>query len=406
MDNNQKCIVLGITGSIAAYKAADICSQLKKAGVSVHVIMTEAASRFISPLTLESLSGHAVADNLFSRETPWEIEHISLAKRADLFLVAPASANFIGKYTAGIADDMLTTTVMATKAPVLIAPAMNTVMYESAANQENMERLTQRGCHFIEPASGMLACGDEGRGKLAPVAEIVEKALELLQQEDKKDFLGKKVLVTAGPTREAIDPVRYISNHSSGKMGYAIAAAAKARGAEVTLVSGPVALDMPKGVERIDVVSTVEMKEATQAAFENCDICIMAAAPADYSVKSYADNKIKKSENGAGLKLDLEETPDILSALAERKKRQFVCGFAAETKDLEHYAKEKLKRKKLDMIAANDVSKKDIGFNADENALILFDAKGGRKELPKANKTAIAHALLDEILKQMSKHKQ
>lgn len=399
MENQKKCVVLGVTGSIAAYKAVEIVRGLQKKDVSVYVIMTQAACEFIAPLTFENLTGHPVAIDMFSRETPWEIEHIALAKKADAFLVAPATANFIGKYTAGIADDMLTTTIMATKAPVLIAPAMNTAMYESIAMSANIDVLKQRGCTFISPEIGLLACGDVGKGKLADVDDIVKAILQMLSVDEiKQDLLHKRVLVTAGPTQEAIDPVRYITNHSSGKMGYAIASAAQKRGAIVTLVSGPTSLAVPENVSGIDVVSTNEMKIACEKAFDECDICIMAAAPADYTIKEYTTHKLKKTADDS-LTLQLVQTPDILQALAERKTNQFVCGFAAETQDVEHYAMEKLKKKKLDMIAANDVSRKEIGFHSDENALVLFDKEAHRSEIPQMSKELVANALLDEIIK-------
>lgn len=429
--NKRGTVVLGVTGSIAAYKAAEIASRLKKEQVDVFAIMTEAATRFLTPLTLESLTNNQVATDLFSRETPWEIEHIALAKRADVFLVAPATANFIGKLANGIADDMLSTTAMATEAPLLIAPAMNTVMYRSAANQDNMALLKDRGCHFIQPAAGRLACGDVGEGKLATVDEVVEQTLALLGSLPRPkqaateppapeerlpsaddSLAGLHVLISAGPTREKIDPVRYISNRSSGKMGYALAEQARAKGAEVTLVSGPVALAPPAGVNRIEVETTREMNRAMQLSFPHCDICIMAAAPADFSPKTPADRKIKKVDFRDGqrkmlkqdndLTLELGATDDILSNLAAQKRAQFLCGFAAETHNLDLYAREKLRRKRLDMIVANDVGRHDVGFDNEDNEVVVYTADGARQALPKASKTQIAADILDMIAGRLS----
>lgn len=402
-DKEKKTVVLGVTGSIAAYKAADIISALKKENVQVFAVMTKSACQFIAPLTLETLSAHSVACEMFSREAPWEIEHIALAKRADVLLVAPATANFIGKLAHGIADDILSTTAMATRAPLLIAPAMNVNMYQSAANQANMRLLAERGCRFIQPKSGMLACGDEGVGKLADISVIVSETLSVLGQSrnsKERDWTGRRVLVGAGPTREAIDPVRYLSNRSSGKMGYAMAAAAAERGAETALVTGPTNLDTPVGVRRVDVVSAQEMFDAMNREFEGCDVCVMAAAPADFRPESSADDKIKK-QGAEGLVLPLVQTPDILAALTLRKGGRFVCGFAAETRDLTVYAKDKLRRKGLDMIAANDVSNTAIGFDSQENALTLYFADGSEKYLAQADKRVIAHGLLDEIAARM-----
>lgn len=389
-------MVLGVTGSIAAYKAVEIASRLKKRGVGVYVIMTRSACEFVTPLTFETITAHPAACDMFHRETPWEVEHVSLAKRADVFLVAPASANFIGKYCHGIADDMLTTTAMAARAPMLIAPAMNTNMYLSAANQDNMRTLAERGVRFVEPDSGLLACGDIGPGRLAGVDAIVETTMGLLFP--KRDYEGLRVMVTAGPTREAIDPVRYISNRSSGKMGYAVAAAAAGRGAKVTLISGPVHLAPPAGVEVVQVQSTQEMYEAALDCFERCDVAVKAAAPADFTPCERVDHKIKKGEGD--LVLALRKTPDILSALGERKQKQFLCGFAAETNDVEAYAQGKLERKNLDMIAANDVTRPGAGFDVDTNAVTLFFREGGKLEC-EGTKRQVAETLLDEIRKRL-----
>ncbi|MGI6168333.1 MAG: bifunctional phosphopantothenoylcysteine decarboxylase/phosphopantothenate--cysteine ligase CoaBC [Christensenellales bacterium] len=390
-----KTVVLGITGSIAAYKAAEIGSRLKKEGVEVFPVLTENAARFITPLTMETICGRPAVESMWDRNAPHEVEHISLAKRADLFLIAPASANFMGKYVGGIADDMLTTSILATKAPVLIAPAMNTGMYQHAAVQENMQRLRERGCLFIQPEAGLLACGDVGVGRLAEVSDIVERALGLLCSKP-KDLAGKKVIVTAGPTKEAFDPVRYISNRSSGKMGFAIATAARDRGAQVVLVSGPVELTPPRDVEFVPVVSTSQMRDAVLGHFEDCDIVIKAAAPADFMPAEVQDNKIKKGGKDY-LSVQMVPTPDILQELGERKKGQILVGFAAETQDVIAYAMDKLERKNLDMIVANDVTLPGSGFGSDTNIVTMITRKG-RKALDRMGKAQVAHHVLDEVL--------
>lgn len=390
----KKCVVLGVTGSIAAYKAAELVSRLKKRDIDVRVIMTEAATKFVAPLTFETLSLNPAVTDMFSRETPWEVEHIALAKRADVFVVAPASANFIGKFAAGIADDMLTTTVMATKAPVMIAPAMNTNMYESAAVQENIGILRRRGCEFIEPESGLLACGDTGRGRLAEPAELERRIMERLEQ--KRDLEGLKLLVTAGATREDIDPVRYITNRSSGKMGFAIAEAAARRGAEVTLVCGISALKTPYSVKRIDVVSSDDMFEAVDALFGECDTLVMAAAPADFAPAEKAAQKLKK--NGQqDMTLELRATRDILKAMGAKKGVRTIVGFAAETQNIRENALKKLEEKNLDMIAANDVAGENTGFGVDTNAVTLFIRGGGERSIALADKSIVADRLLDEL---------
>ena len=393
----NKTVVLGVTGSIAAYKAVEIASRLKKRGVSVYTVMTAAAKRFVAPLTFETITGHPAADDLFSRETPWEVEHIALAKRADVFLVAPATANFIGKYAGGIADDMLTATVMATAAPVLIAPAMNSQMYLSAANQANMRLLRERGCRFVEPESGTLACGDVGVGRLAEPETVVEAVMALLERgERQQDLAGKRVMVTAGPTREPIDPVRYLTNRSSGKMGFAVAEAARDRGAEVTLIAGPTAIAPPAGVRLLRVTTTAEMKEAVTREFEGCDIAVKAAAPADFTPVQTAENKIKK-QGDSELVLHLKQTPDILAALGKQKKEQFLCGFAAETRAVEEYALEKLQRKNLDMIVANDVSAPGAGFDVDTNTVTMY-TRDGQALTSSGSKRQVADAIWDRIL--------
>lgn len=395
MHTDVKTVVLGVTGSIAAYKAAEITSRLKKLGIAVRVILTEGGAHFITPLTLETLSLAPVHTDQFSRETPYEVEHIALAKQADVFLVAPASANFIGKAANGIADDLLTTTFLATKAPVLIAPAMNANMYAHPAVQANMQTLRARGAVLIAPEEGLLACGDVGKGRLAPVEEIVEAVL--LHLKPQQDFAAKRIVVTAGPTKESIDPVRFISNRSSGKMGFAIAAAAAQRGAQVTLITGPTALATPAGVSRQDIVSSAQLLEAVENAFPACDALIMAAAPADFTLPEVAAHKIKK-EKGEGLTLTLVPTADILLTIGRQKQKQLLVGFAAETRDIEQNAKEKLRRKQLDFIAANDVGGDDTGFAVDTNAIVLYDKHGGAKQSGLLTKQALADWLLDQIL--------
>lgn len=390
----KKNVVLGVTGSIAAYKACDVVSRLRKQGADVHVILTRAGAEIITPLALETMSANPVVVDMFHRENPWEVEHISLAKRADVFLVAPATANFLGKAAHGIADDMLTTTILATHAPVLVAPAMNVNMYENPAVQENIALLKKRGWHFIEPDAGLLACGDVGKGRLAEPEAIVAAAMELLYP--RRDLAGKHVLVSAGPTQERIDPVRYITNRSSGKMGYAIAEAAAARGARVTLISGPVALPVPEGVERVSVISSQDMFEAVHAAFDGCDGLIMAAAPADFTPAAFAEQKIKK--NGReGMTLELAATRDILKSIGERKQHQRVMGFAAETEHLAENAAKKLEAKNLDMIAANDVTAAGAGFAVDTNAVTLYKRDGSSEQSGTMTKRALADWLLDRL---------
>lgn len=393
----KRTVVLGVTGSIAAYKAAEIISGLHKLSLDVRVILTEGGAQFITPLTLETLSRAPVYTDQFSREAPYEVEHIALAKLADVFLIAPATANFIGKAANGIADDHLTTTFLATRAPVLIAPAMNVNMYNHPAMQKNMETLRERGCTFIEPAEGLLACGDTGKGRLAPVEEILAAVQAALNR--KQDLAGRRILVTAGPTREAIDPVRFLSNRSSGKMGFAIAEAAVRRGASVRLIAGPVQLPTPPGVEREDIVSSAELFRAVERAFPACDALIMAAAPADFTISDISQQKIKK--HGEGLSLSLTPTADILARMGEHKTHQVLMGFAAETQELERNAKDKLARKRLDFIAANDVTAPGVGFAGDTNAVTLYDAEGGCACSGMMQKAALADWLLDALVSKM-----
>ena len=388
----MSCVVLGVTGGIAAYKSAEIASQLKKQGHDVYVIMTKHATEFIAPLTFETLTNHPVVVDMFTRETPWEVEHIALAKRADVFLVAPASANFLGKYANGIADDMLTTTVLATKAPVVLAPAMNTNMWSNAIVQKNVEALKSFGVSMVGPGSGYLACGDLGQGRMSEPEEIVEAVHDALAQ---KDLNGKRILVTAGPTRETVDPVRYITNHSSGKMGFAIARAAKRRGAAVTLIHGPVALPLPYGVEECAVISTQDMLEAVQDRFLDCDLLIMAAAPADFTMQEQSNRKIKKVD-GQPMVWQLKQTQDILGALSSKRNGQVVVGFAAETNDVQSYAMDKLQRNRLNMIVANDVTQKGAGFGADTNIVTVVHEDGRICPHDIAPKEEIADFILDQ----------
>ncbi|MFR8079412.1 MAG: bifunctional phosphopantothenoylcysteine decarboxylase/phosphopantothenate--cysteine ligase CoaBC [Christensenellales bacterium] len=388
----MSCVVLGVTGGIAAYKSAEIASQLKKQGHDVYVIMTKHATEFIAPLTFETLTNHPVVVDMFTRETPWEVEHIALAKRADVFLVAPASANFLGKYANGIADDMLTTTVLATKAPVVLAPAMNTNMWSNAIVQKNVEALKSFGVSMVGPGSGYLACGDLGQGRMSEPEEIVEAVYDALAQ---KDLNGKRILVTAGPTRETVDPVRYITNHSSGKMGFAIARAAKRRGAAVTLIHGPVALPLPYGVEECAVISTQDMLEAVQDRFLDCDLLIMAAAPADFTMQEQSNRKIKKVD-GQPMVWQLKQTQDILGALSSKRNGQVVVGFAAETNDVQSYAMDKLQRKRLNMIVANDVTQKGAGFGTDTNIVTVVHEDGRICPHDIAPKEEIADFILDQ----------
>lgn len=390
---SNKCVVLGVTGGIAAYKALDIVSTLVKQDIDVRVIMTKAATEFVTPLSFQSLSKNQVIVDMFEEPKSWEIQHISLAQRADLMLIAPATANIIGKVANGIADDMLSTTIMATKAPVVFALAMNTNMYENKIVQNNISKLKNFGYEFIEPASGRLACGDIGKGKLEKVDVICEEILSRLY--DKKDLVGKKVLITAGPTISPIDPVRYITNNSSGKMGYAIAKEARDRGAEVTLISGPSSLEVPIGIDFIRVKTNEEMFKAVLSKFNDSDIVVKSAAVADYKAKKYSTEKIKKGDGG--LNLEFIRDNDILKDLGERKKEQILVGFAAESNNLLDNAAEKLKKKNLDYIVANDITARDTGFASDFNKVYIIDAEGNIKGLDKMTKREVARELFDLI---------
>ena len=388
-----KTVVLGVCGGIAAYKAVDVVSRLVKCGATVHVIMTAAAAQFVTPLMFREISGQPVYTTMWEEPKLWNVEHIALARRPDLFVIAPATANMIGKIANGIADDFLSTTVMATTAPVLLVPAMNTEMYLSAATQTNLKTLADRGFHLMTPESGPLACGTAGIGRLPESSAIVERIAAHFSAG--KSLQGVRLLVTAGGTREAIDPVRYIGNRSSGKMGYAIAAVAAERGAEVILVSGPVSLAAPTGVTRVSVESALEMRDAVLAAFSTVDIVIKAAAVADYRPDVVAEQKIKKQSSN--MTVNLIKNPDILAELGSSKSSQFLVGFAAETQDLAKNATEKLRRKNLDMLVANDVTQAGAGFESETNIVKVFYQDGVSEELPQMSKLELAAVLLDRV---------
>lgn len=386
-----KKIVLGVTGGIAVYKACELARLFIKRGAQLRVVMTDNAARFVPPLTFETLSGNRVYTDTFAHGE--EIEHISLAKWADLFVVAPATANFMAKAACGIADDLLSTTQLALTCPVLIAPAMNTAMWRHPATQANLETLKARGVRFIGPARGALACGDSDEGRMCSPEEIADAAEAILCPV--RDFEGRRVLVTAGPTVERIDPVRYITNRSSGKMGYALAEAAAARGADVTLISGPVALGTPEGVRRVDISSCAELCAAVLENGAASDIVIQAAAPADFTVRNVAAQKIKKT--GEGMTLELVSTTDIAAELGRRKHPgQILVAFAAETNDLLENARKKLEKKNADLIVANDVSRSDAGFGVDTNAVTLM-TRAESRSLPLMSKRATADAILDAV---------
>ena len=391
----SKCVVIGVTGGIAVYKALDVISALRKKDIEVHVIMTESASKFGNPLTFQSISQNMVVTDMFAEPKAWEIQHISLAQKADLMLIAPATANVIGKISNGIADDMLSTTVMAPKAKVLIAPAMNTNMYQNPIVQNNISKLKDFGYKFIEPASGRLACGDIGIGKLADVNTIVERVIEELEDKE-QDLLGKKVLVSAGPTIAPIDPVRYITNRSTGKMGYAIAKEARDRGAEVILVSGPTNLEPPKNVKIINIKTNEEMRKEILQNFKWADIVIKSAAVADYKPKEYSKEKIKKGEGD--LNICLTRDNDILKFLGEIKTHQVLVGFAAESDNVLENAERKLKNKNLDFIVANDITSSDTGFGSEDNKVVILSKNNEKLELEKMSKKKVASNIFDMIL--------
>ena len=389
----NKYVVLGVTGSIAAYKAASLVSALTKLHCDVQVIMTANAANFINPVTFETLTGRKCLVDTFDRNFSFEVEHISVAKRADLVLVAPASANVIGKLAHGIADDMLTTTLMACTCPKLISPAMNTAMYENPVLQDNLRLLEKYGYQIIEPASGHLACGDSGKGKMPEPDELLSWVLKEIAY--KKDLTGKKILVTAGPTQESIDPLRFITNHSSGKMGYAIAHAAMLRGADVTLVSGPVSIAPPPFVRVVPVLSAEDMFQAVTSVSDSQDAIIKAAAVADYTPLSVSDQKVKKKDGE--MSIELKRTKDILKFLGEHKPDgQFLCGFSMETENMLQNSRKKLAQKHVDMIVANSLRTSGAGFGTDTNVVTLI-TRDGEEELPLMSKDEVAHQILNRI---------
>ena len=393
MDLNGKCVLLGVSGGIAAYKMANVASALRKLGADVEVIMTRNATQFITPLTFETLTGHKCMVDTFDRDFKFEVTHISLAKKADVILVAPATANVIAKMAHGIADDMLTTVVLAAKCPKLVSPAMNTGMLENPITQDNLATLERYGFTVIPSESGVLACKDVGSGRLPKEEVLIEHILHAIARP--KDLAGLRIAVTAGPTQEALDPVRYLTNHSTGKMGYALAKAAMLRGAEVTLVSAPTNLTAPLSVELVPVVSAQDMFEAVESRFDNTDILIMAAAVADYRPKEFVDHKIKKKEGDNSL--ELARTTDILGTLGARKRAdQFICGFSMETENLLENSAQKLKKKHLDMIAANNLRTQGAGFGTETNVVTLI-RPDGMVELPLMSKLEVAHRILDNM---------
>lgn len=399
MDHSMKKILLCVTGGIAAYKAATIASQLYQLGFEVKVMMSESSQKFITPLTLQTLSRNEVYTDTFEERNPKVVAHIDLADWADLAVVAPATANCIGKLANGIADDMITTTLLATTAPIMIAPAMNVNMYQHPAVQANMQKLADYGYRFVEPGEGLLACGYIGKGRLAEPEEIIACIKDFSAGQMDLPLEGKKVLITAGPTREQVDPVRYFTNYSSGKMGYAIARAAAGMGASVTLVSGPTALDKPAGVKFISVESTDEMFHAVMKEYPEMDLVIKSAAVADYTPRIKYGEKVKKKNESWSV--EMEKTTDILSVLGEKKERQVLVGFAAETGNLEGYALDKLKRKNLDMIVANNVAQEGAGFSVDTNRVVIYKKDGSVKEYPLLSKDKVAQEVLAQAMELM-----
>ena len=390
-----KTVVIGVSGGIAVYKACDIVSRLKKLNANVHVIMTKSATEFVTPLTFQSLSQNYVVSDMFEEPKTWDVEHISLAKKADVFLIAPATANVIGKIANGICDDMLSTTVMATTGKVLIAPAMNTNMYKNPILQRNINTLKELGYNFVNPESGRLACGDVGEGKLASPETIVDAVVNLLS-EQKKDLLGKKIMISAGPTVENIDPVRYLTNRSTGKMGYAIAKVAADRGADVTLVSGPTNIAPPSNIKKlIKTQSAEDMYNAIIDNFDENQVIIKSAAVADYKPKNYSDKKIKKSDDD--LAIELDRNKDIAYELGKMKKDKILVAFAAETNDLIENAKGKIKKKNLDFIVANDLTEKGAGFGTDTNIVNIIDKDGNIAKYPQMKKDEVADVILDKV---------
>ena len=395
----DKTVVIGVSGGIAVYKTLDVVSRLRKLGVNVNVIMTKSATEFVTPLSFQSLSQNYVVCDMFEDPKTWDVEHISLAKRADVFLIAPATANVIGKIANGIADDMLTTTVMATKAKVLIAPAMNTNMYENPILQRNINTLKELGYNFVDPESGRLACGDTGKGKLASPETIVDEVVKLLSKD--QDLKGKSIIVTAGPTIESIDPMRYITNRSTGKMGYSIAKEAIERGADVTLITGPTNLTPPQNLKKlVKIESAKDMYEAVLENLDENDVVIKSAAVADYKPKNYSNKKIKKSDDD--LVIELDRNKDIAQEIGKIKNNKILVGFAAETNDLIENASLKIKKKNLDFIVANDLTKEGAGFGVDTNIVKIIDKEGNITEYPKMKKEEVANIILDKIKELLS----
>lgn len=388
-----KHILIGVTGGIAAYKTASLVSLLAKLHADVHVIMTVNAQKIISPIAFEALTGNKVIDDVFDRDSGYHVAHIAMAHEADVVMIAPASANMIAKLAHGIADDMLSTTMLANRAPVYIAPAMNTFMYEHPATQENIQKLKKLGYHVVEPAEGYLACGDTGKGKMPEPDQLLEYIIQTVAFD--KDLAGKKVLITAGPTREAIDPVRYITNHSTGKMGYALAKNAARRGAAVTLITGPSDLRVPPLVEAVHVTTAQEMFDAVDARFDEQQIVIMSAAVADYRPIKVAEEKIKKKDGTSVL--ELERTKDILGTMSARKQGQFLCGFSMETENMLENSRKKLEQKRLDMVVANNLRMAGAGFGTDTN-IITTITKEQVQEFPLMSKDEAAGKIIDQIL--------
>lgn len=390
----SKEVLLGVTGSIAAYKAVELVSRLIKLGASVNVIMTENATQLVSPLTFQTISRNPVMVDMFAEVDEWQPGHISLADKADILVIAPATANIVAKLAHGIADDMLSTTALAVRCPILVAPAMNCHMYDNPIFQENLEILRRHNFAFVEPEYGQLACGYEGKGRLADMEKIIQKIQRLLNTS--QDFKGKTILVTAGPTREALDPVRFITNRSSGKMGYAVAEAAVSRGAEVILISGPTALSAPADVELVNVETAIQMRDEVVKYANQADAVIMAAAVSDYRPRDVSPQKIKKEKDQ--LTLALERNPDILAELGEDKpSRQLLVGFSMETENLLDNAIRKLKNKNADLMVANDVSQEGAGFDVDTNIVWIIDSSGSERKLPLMSKRDVAEVILDEV---------
>ena len=394
MDLKGKCVLLGVSGGIAAYKMANVASALKKLGADGEVIMTQNATQFITPLTFETLTGHKCMVDTFDRDFKFEVTHISLAKKADVILVAPATANVIAKMAHGIADDMLTTVLLAAKCPKLVSPAMNTGMLENPITQDNLRTLEHYGFTVIPSESGLLACNDVGSGRLPKEDVLLEYILHTIARP--KDLAGLKIAVTAGPTQEPLDPVRYLTNHSTGKMGYAVARAAAMRGAEVTLIHGPTALPPVKFTEDVPITTAQEMYKAVTGRFAEMDVLVMAAAVADYRPAAVADDKIKKKDGD--MSIPLERTADILGTIGPQKTRQFLCGFSMETRDMLANSSAKLEKKNLDMVVANNLKVSGAGFGVDTN-VVTFITPDGIRELPLMSKADVADAILDEILR-------